>query len=190
MKKDLFNTERDYPKLVPGPLVDQLPSTQQKVLALSWKQPYASLMLPPFNKIETRKWQTKYRGLVLICATLTSYKDGPLLDLAGPEQFNRIFAQTTDMRMEIFKTRGYAIGIGRLIDCRPMTNADEDKCFVKYNPTLYCHVYDEVMPIDPFRWHGSQGWSQLTFDQLKQVIIHLSTPSTLTQQPGTHHDHR
>ena len=43
----------------------------EPIKALSWKQPYASLMLK--GKIETRSWPTNYRGLVLICASKAPY---------------------------------------------------------------------------------------------------------------------
>jgi hypothetical protein len=45
----------------------------QEIRALTWKEPYASLML--HGKIETRTWYTKYRGLVLICAGLKHYNE-------------------------------------------------------------------------------------------------------------------
>jgi hypothetical protein len=44
----------------------------QKLMALSWKQPYAELML--HGKIETRTWQTKYRGWVMVCASKQPYE--------------------------------------------------------------------------------------------------------------------
>lgn len=45
--------------------------------ALSWKEPYATLML--HGKVETRTWPTDYRGLVLNCVALKDYARIPLL---------------------------------------------------------------------------------------------------------------
>lgn len=41
------------------------------IRALSTKQPYASLML--HGKVETRTWDSKYLGWVLICASKQAY---------------------------------------------------------------------------------------------------------------------
>lgn len=66
-------------------------------------------------------------------------------------------------------TMGYAIAIGKLIDCRPMTKDDEEKCFVKYSPNLFCHVYENVRPIKPIIWKGVQGWKIVSFDIIEKI---------------------
>jgi len=136
-----------------------------KILALSWKEPFASLML--HGKIETRTWKTNYRGLVLICASKIRYGKETLFKIAGNRQVFRMLETLDSTPYQNFN--GKAIAIGRLIDCRPMTESDEDKCFVKYNPDLYCHVYEDVRAIEPFDWKGSQGWSKVT-EEYKQKI--------------------
>lgn len=138
------------------------------VRALSWKQPFAELMLPPFNKIETRVWHTNYRGLVLICASKQPYSEMQLIGISGEIQTQRIF-NTLNSRRQPERT-GQAIGIGYLVDCRPMRKEDEDKCFVKYYPDLYCHIYQHVTPIQCIEWKGKQGWSTLS-NEVKQKII-------------------
>ena len=135
----------------------------QKVLALSWKQPFAELML--HGKIETRTWPTKYRGWVLICASKTGYTLQSILDIAGPQQYLR-FAGMMDA---IKQRRAMAIAIGRLIDCRPMRPEDEDACFVQYYPDLYCHVYSDVQEITPIPWIGTQGWKEVGIS-VKELI--------------------
>lgn len=121
--------------------------------ALTWKEPFATLML--HGKIETRTWNTNYRGMVLICAGKTPYSDVQLLSISGPIQLSRI-------QPFIHKEKpGFAIGVGKLIDCRPMLPTDQDKCFVKYDPLLFCHIYDNVRAIEPFPWKGTQGWSDV-----------------------------
>jgi hypothetical protein len=97
----------------------------QEVKALTWKQPFASLMLQ--GKIETRKRPASYRGLVLICAAKVDYRLDQLHEVCHPHQVLSIF----DNLPEKFNN-GHAIAIGRLVDCRPMRKADEEKAFVKY----------------------------------------------------------
>jgi len=135
------------------------------VRALSWKEPFASAML--IGKIETRTWDTKYRGLVLICASQKKYTEGEIIEISGQHQAQRVLNLINTKR--IIERPGKAIAIARLIDSRPMTPKDEDACLVKYRPGLFCHVYAEVIPIRWFDWKGSQGWRTLTEDQ-KQLI--------------------
>ena len=153
--KDLFNNE--------------------EIRALSWKQPFASLMYYG-EKIETRTWSTKYRGLVLICVSKKPYTPQELFRITGPLQMIRIndlFVKQTGMDFhKIGKaTAGTAMYIGELVDCRKMKREDEDKCFVQFNPGLYCHVYKNVRRIEPFPWKGSQGWKKLSAEDKAKINI-------------------
>jgi hypothetical protein len=144
--------------------------TENDILALSWKQPFASLML--CGKIETRVWKTKYRGEVLICASKKSYSLKELNDICGQYQLYRIFDTLHCDLGCVDDLCGLAIAIGRLVDCRPMQKTDEDNCFALYNPDLWCHVYEDVREIKPFPFRGKQGWSKLdktTFDKIEYI---------------------
>ena len=57
--------------------------------ALTWKEPYASLMLQ--DKIETREWYTKYRGWVLMCCGKEPYPREDIIRMSW-EQIERINA--------------------------------------------------------------------------------------------------
>lgn len=129
---------------------------EDKLMALSWKQPYANLMLQ--GKIETRTWNTNVRGWVLICASKTMYKFDIVKQISGPYQLERIKKSGAYGGLGEF---GMAIAIGKLVDSRPMQKDDEDKCFVEYHPDLFCHVYENVQAIKPFPWKGSQGWKEV-----------------------------
>lgn len=140
----------------------------EKILALSWKQPFGTAML--YGKIETRVWNTNYRGLVLICTSKAAYSQHSVIGISGNRQFIRM-CEAMIRDTKTLDLNGYAIAIGRLVDCRPMTKEDEDKCFVAYREPwvdgnekqrqLYCHVYEDVKAIEPFPWKGSQGWTEL-----------------------------
>ena len=137
------------------------------IRALSWKEPYATLML--HGKIETRRWATTYRGLVLICASKTPYTYRQTESISGEKQLKRMYAL---FQFAISPLHcGYAIAIGELVDCRHMRPEDEDKCFVRHYSDLYCHVYANVRPIQPIEWKGSQGWRVLSEEQ--KARIHL-----------------
>lgn len=147
------------------------------VKALSWKEPFATLML--HGKIETRTWSTSYRGLVLICSTQSPYKAVDLIEICGEEQLKRINPELLRKNHK-FSTCGQAIALGFLAGCRPMVKEDEDKCFVKYREPeinngkikrLYCHIYNYVQAIEPMSFKGVQGWKSLTDDEIKKIKV-------------------
>lgn len=158
----------------------------QEVRALSWKQPYASLML--HGKVETRTWDTKYRGWVLICASKHPYNTNSVNQISGAVQMDRIFKtigaeEIPNMPIKSYIIQndkfqiGQAIAIGYLEDCFRMERfADlklsiEERCFVKYSPNLYMHIYKNVQAIEPFDWKGSQGWKKLDQETIDKIIL-------------------
>lgn len=137
------------------------------IRALTWIQPFASLML--HGKIETRTWATNYRGWVLICAGKHPYSISDLWDISGRETSIRIGEKLNTVGIGF--TLGNAIAIGRIIDCFPMRPEHEQATFVKYDKNVrrFCHVYADVQEIEPFQWTGSQGWKILN-DEQKSLI--------------------
>ncbi len=138
----------------------------EPIRALSWKEPFATMML--HGKIETRKWPTDYRGLVLICASKTPYSRKQMASIIGwdfsiQSHINAITNQ------DFSNTLGKAIAVGNLVDCRPMKRDDEEKCFVKFYPDLFCHIYKPIRPIKPFPYKGQQGWKKLKDDIISQI---------------------
>lgn len=148
-------------KLFPG-------YTLPEVRALTWKAPYAQLML--HGKVETRVWNTSYRGLVLICCGLGTYSDYELALVAGLKQEERI-AKAIAQHKLYNDVRGYAIAIGELYDTRRMERKDEDVTFVHYRPELFCHYYRNVQPIEPLRYKGQQGWRSLPEDIIRSIKL-------------------
>ena len=156
--------------LAAGSFSKQLPPNE-KVMALSWKQPFAELML--HEKMETRTWHTKYRGWVLICASKQGYNFNQVHAIAGDKQIVRItdfLGRNNDHWLQHYRS-GIAIAIGKLVDCRKMKKEDEDKCFVSYTPNLFCHLYENVKEISPLAWKGCQGWKQLSENDKLSIIV-------------------
>lgn len=136
----------------------------QPIRALSWKQPYGELML--HGKQETRSWPTKYRGWVLLCASKQPYYTDQLERISGITQILRM-GDVLDP--EPLNIEGYAFAIGRLVDCQPMRQEDEDICFVRFQEGLWRHIYEDVQRIAIFPWKGSQGWREVPQD-IKSII--------------------
>ncbi len=139
----------------------------KEMKALSWKQPFATLML--HGKIETRTWNTSYRGLVLICASKIPYSVDQNVVISGYHQMTRITNLFLEHDLAKSDFLGYAIAVGELVDCRPMVPEDEDDCFVRWDMGLYCHIYKNVRAIDPIPFKGRQGWTKLTPDFVKKL---------------------
>lgn len=124
---------------------------------LGWKQPFASLML--HGKIETRTWDTAYRGKVLMYSTKEGFEHSDLFGFCSDEILDRIFRTLEEEpTAELF---GMAFAVGYLVHVRPMQPQDEERCFVNYDPARYCHIYKDVQRIDPFPIQGSQGFVNL-----------------------------
>ena len=97
--------------------------------ALSIKQPWASMIERGEKTIETRTWATKYRGPLLIVAS----KEPRINGLPS----------------------GKALCIVNLVDCRPMTAADEEAACCKRYSGAYSWVLADRQPITRER-----GWRE------------------------------
>lgn len=148
---------------------EQIWTPDQRLLALSWKEPFASLML--HGKVETRTWNTNYRGWVLICVSKQSYPIMSVWNISG-NQLERIRKLVPPTLTNHYPTEGKAIAIGRLTCCRQMKPGDEKICFVEWSPGRHCHFYEDVRAIEPFPWKGSQGWREVS-EELKAKIKFL-----------------
>lgn len=171
--------------------IDKYPG--EVVRSLSWKQPYASLML--HGKVETRTWDSKYLGWVLICSSQKPYSSFEIEEISGIEQANRGMIKLgakpikteEGLRYTYLKSMesqlmplGKAIAVGKLWKSEKMDFFDSDKqlyenvqnaCFVKFQYGLWMHSYKDVQPIVPFDWKGTQGWKTLDEETINKIIL-------------------
>lgn len=159
-----------------------------EVRSLTWKQPFASLML--HEKQETRTWHAKYRGLVLITAGLGVYTSKEIEDMCGDHNTNRIIERLFDIPVKgkpfswpfnfqgcSATPTGHSVAIGRLqtsISAKEyhtdlLKKHFEDETYVLWKSGLFIHIYSEVIPVVQIPWKGHQGWRILTPEQ-KQLI--------------------
>jgi len=103
--------------------------------AISLKQPWASLIANGKKTIETRTWPTKYRGDLLICASKQPRLDG--------------------------YPSGCALCIVTVIDCRPMTKADEQAACCELYQGAWSWPLSNIRPIVPFGVKGSLGFYEV-----------------------------
>jgi len=102
------------------------------VKAIAIYQPWASKIASGEKTIETRTWQTRYRGELLIISTKRPfYADLPV---------------------------GKALAFVDLVDCRSMIREDERAAYCRMDPELYSWVLGNIRVIkNPFDVIGRQG---------------------------------
>lgn len=121
------------------------------------------------GKIETRTWDTKYRGPVLICAATKSYPLDDIIRISGRKNFDRIIDLMASTDKKHFQP-GCAIAVGELVETRQMCYNDQEPSFVElfYSP-LVCHIYENVRAIEPFPFKGARRWKNLDQDTINKI---------------------
>ncbi len=123
---------------------------------ISLKQPFASLIADGHKTIETRSWQTKYRGELLICSSLTAYKNYQSAALI-PEIISRELIRLYDLIGEYFppvNPLGCAVCIVNLFHVRKMKIEDEMKACV-YHGDFFAWFLKDIRKVKPFSIKGS-----------------------------------
>lgn len=122
---------------------------------LSIQEPYATLILNGYKKIETRSWKTSYRGDILIHASksknfMRNIKEKQVLDLVEKNKLNY----------------GKIICKAKLIDCKEMTKEfieevkknHQEYILGIYEEKRYAWILDNIIPIDePIEVKGKLG---------------------------------
>ena len=101
----------------------------RKINALSVKQPWANLIASGRKTIETRSWETNFRGEILIVSSKS-----PAISPAG-----------------------YALAVVELVDCRPMVKTDEVAACCGVYSNAYSWVLKNLRTIEPFPVKGQLG---------------------------------
>jgi hypothetical protein len=115
--------------------------------AISLKQPYASWVADGFKTIETRTWRTKYRGPLLICSSKTFDEDFDPNDSA--------FGDGLPL--------GMALAIVNLVNCRPMTEKDENLAHCDFYEGAVAWILSDIKKIAPFPVKGQLSIFEVPF---------------------------
>jgi predicted transcriptional regulator len=94
--------------------------------AISIQEPWASMILSGLKTIETRKWQTSYRGKILLCAS----------------------------KKPVSKISGYAFAIAELVEIMPMTKEHEKQACCEVYPGAYSWFLKNIKQIPLFPVEG------------------------------------
>jgi hypothetical protein len=102
----------------------------REMIALSVKQPWASLIADRRKTLEIRSWSTPPRQQVLLCSS------------ASPAIY----------------PAGFAIAVIDIIECRQFMPDDEDAACVEHIPGMYAWVIANVRRINPIPAKGRLGF--------------------------------
>lgn len=168
-----------------------------KILSL-W-QPWASLLGLGAKRIETRSWQTPYRGPLVIhaakawnqecesCYLYEPYFMEALVPLTGPQGIQ--FAQSAVRACKAKLPFGAIIAVVNLIDCcptvdmiespaypsafrkYPQLDTPQERSFGNYNPERYAWVTNHLRVLsEPLPFKGGQGLRDLDPAVAAEVI--------------------
>ena len=129
--------------------------------ALCLKQPYATWVAEEGKTIETRSWKSNYRGEFLVVASrsqdlLTDF------DLNGVSLLFRgasgvLYVERNDY------PQGVALATTNLVDCRPMTKADEEQAMCGLYPGAWAWLLKDVKRIEPFSVKGQLSFFEVPY---------------------------
>jgi hypothetical protein len=153
------------------------------VRGVTLTQPWATLVAIGAKRIETRSWQTAYRGLVAIHAGQGLKPVGGkrgLYELCDTEPFRAVLRRWNSTIGGAFHTidnvhrqRGAIIAVARLVDCRKTQLlegvtvfegghewrlTDQERAFGDYTPGRYAWLLADVQPLAvPVPCRGALG---------------------------------
>ena len=115
--------------------------------AISVKQPFTNLIADGHKRIETRLWNTHYRGDILICSSLT-----PI----GYMNFVRMLPDGHGLFEWTIKTGplGFAVAVANLWNTRPMITEDQEDACCRIYPGAWSWLLSNIRKIEPIRVKG------------------------------------
>jgi hypothetical protein len=110
--------------------------------ALSIKQPWANMIASGEKTIETRTWQTKHRGRLLIVSS----------------------------KEPNIAPAGYALAVVELVDCRPMSVLDEAHARCDKYDGAYSWVLENASVVKPFPVRGQPSIFEVDDDLVSEHL--------------------
>lgn len=137
--------------------------------ALSVKQPWAMALVDGVKTIEVRTWATKHRGPLVICAS------------ALP---NNWFWYVEDDKVHRLIPAGCIMGIVDLVDCRPMTQADEESAICDCLPGDFAWVVKPIARCRPDPIIGKLNLFEVPDDKLVRLDDETDSPFNYPSPQG------
>lgn len=129
--------------------------------ALSVKNPFAGLIAHKLKPIETRTWDTKYRGDLLICSSKIGIPESHLDRVA--------YRAIKENKGNFEESDGYALCVVNLSKIITMMGIHERMACCELYPGAYSWFLDNVRLIKPFQVKGQLGIFEVD-DKLIQYL--------------------
>lgn len=139
--------------------------TVEQPIALSIKQPWATLVVAGLKTIEIRRWSTQVRGPVFIHAAKI------------PDEREFAWAQLPEDWREVSRLGGQLIGMAILTECRTYRTSahfTEEQQLHRNDPTwfeppqMYGFVFRDAIPIRPVRASGNVKFFSVNLVQVSE----------------------
>jgi hypothetical protein len=159
-----------------------------KIKCISLWQPHASLMFldPEWRKcVETRGWETHYRGPLAIHAAKTT-KGLESIDYEAEIARALVHAKLLDYDFEEGMTRwhklplGALLGVVNLVDCQPTekvrrTITPRERCFGDYSPERFGWLTEKASALpEPIPYRGAQRIFEIDASLVAEQLATLS----------------
>lgn len=127
--------------------------------ALSIKQPWLYLISSGIKTIETRTWNTNYRGDIILCSSLSKTKEYKNI-ISSYNEYYKI--NNNELLLE-----GYALCIANLYDVKKMTINDEENACCKLYDNAYSWYLKNIRLIEPIKIKGKLNLFNLEIETIK-----------------------
>ena len=137
--------------------------------ALSIRQPFAHMLEHGRKTIEVRSKPTKYRGEILICASLKIH-DG---QIRWQESSTGLYIvqNAKEYAKEYFiSNRGVALAVADLHDCTEFEKEHEDRAMIPFIANHYAWHFKNVEQITPYPVKGQLGIYNIDIPSWHQTI--------------------
>ncbi len=144
---------------------------------ISLWEPWATLMAIGAKRIETRSWQTSYRGWLAIHASKGGLGKAQLQECCSDPRFSLALSG------EVLKP-GHIVAVVELIDCCPMEDrgclpgvfsdypemdTPQERAFGDYHPDRWAWVTDRLFRLQPIPYKAAQGLCDVREDTIAEM---------------------
>lgn len=136
--------------------------------ALSIKQPWADFIAQGFKPYEIRRWQTSYRGDLLICASQTVHRLFRV-DKKRKEGEKIFTYDPAEPDFNGFLFYGKALFVATLSDIEPFQQKHVEKAMITYMPDHFAWHLTNIRQIEPFDFKGKLNFFEVDDNLIKLI---------------------
>jgi hypothetical protein len=144
---------------------------KDKIRAISLWQPWAGALAVGIKTVETRPWQTKVRGDLLICSAKKVVQP-----FFYPNNYEDVVSDCNPKERDLLEIKGHALCIVEIVDCISTNDRDfieslsrEEIMWGDYSYNRYAWVTKNLRRIKPIPVKGSQGFYFVDKQNIQEI---------------------